>query len=80
MPLPRTTPFDSDQFARSAYLEGFRTGYRAQSSGRRGSVDVLSGPYLFAKQQGYYAGAGQAQAEGQGTSPEENSAETELKK
>ena len=63
IPYPRSTPFDSDQFARTAYLDGFRTGYRAEAFGAAGTVDMLSEPYKEARRVGYYAGAGQAKAE-----------------
>lgn len=63
VPLPRSTPFDSNQMARAAYLEGFRSGYRAQSSGSRHGLELVSGPYLHARRQGFQAGAAQARAQ-----------------
>jgi hypothetical protein len=63
VPAPRATPFDANQFARNAYLEGFRHGYRAQRSGGPPTVEMLTGPHLEARRQGFYAGAAQARAE-----------------
>lgn len=62
VPLPRQTPFDANQMARNAYLEGYRTGYRAQQGGDRG-VSLMGGPYQEAQLQGFRAGAAQARAE-----------------
>src|ERR1051325_236746 len=59
IPLPRTTPFDSNEFARTAYLQGYRQGYEAQMYGTTG-VEMLTGPYLAARHQGFYVGAAQA--------------------
>ena len=67
VPLPTTTPFDSDQLARNAYLEGYRIGYRAQQSPDQQGVQMLGGPYLYAQQQGFQVGAAQARSEGKGT-------------
>lgn len=61
-PLPASTPFDSNQMARAAYLEGFRSGYRAQASGSAHGLELISGPYLHARQQGFQAGAAHARA------------------
>lgn len=69
VPLPRSTPYDSNQLARNAYLEGFRTGYRAQQSPGQHGMNLLSGPYVHAQQQGFQAGAAQARAEFQGEQP-----------
>jgi hypothetical protein len=66
VPLPRSTPFDSNQFARNAYLEGFRQGYTAQSSGGPTAVETVSGPYAEARRHGFYAGAAQARAQQSG--------------
>lgn len=63
VPLPRSTPFDSNQFARNAYLDGFGSGYRAQSSGSAQGVELISGPYAEARRQGFRAGVAHAQAE-----------------
>jgi hypothetical protein len=67
-PVPATTPFDSNQMARNAYLEGFRSGYRAQSSGST-AVEMIGGPYLHAREMGFRAGAAAAQAEQGGEAP-----------
>jgi hypothetical protein len=68
IPAPRATPFDSNQLARNAYIEGFRQGYRAQSSGGPAAVEMLTGPFVEARRQGFYAGAAQARSE---SAPEE---------
>lgn len=68
VPLPRSTPFDSNEFARNAYLEGYRAGYRAQRSGDRG-VSLVDGPYQAAQMQGFRAGASQALSEMSGEVP-----------
>lgn len=62
VPLPRSTPYDANQFARNAYLEGYRSGYRAQQRGDRG-VSLIGGPYQDAQLHGFRAGAAQARAE-----------------
>ncbi len=62
IPVPSSTPYDLDQFARTAYLDGFRRGYREQMSGGVPNVDVLNGPYPQAQRAGYYAGAAEAKA------------------
>ena len=64
IPLPRSTPFDSNHFARDAFLEGFRQGYRAQTWGGPATVETVNGPYVGARRQGFYAGAAQARSEG----------------
>jgi hypothetical protein len=64
VPLPRSTPFDSNHFARNAYLEGFRHGYRTQTGVGPGTADTGNGQYADARRQGFYAGAAQARAEG----------------
>src|SRR5688500_15047467 len=64
VPVPRSTPFDSNQFARNAYLEGFRQGYRAQGGDGLATVETVDGPNAEARRQGFYAGAAQARAEG----------------
>lgn len=63
IPYPRTTPFDSNEFARTAYLDGFRSGYRSVASGGSRSIDLLTEPNVEARRLGYYAGAAQARAE-----------------
>ena len=63
VPTPASTPFDSDQLARAAYLDGFRTGYRAQRSGNTLGVHLEGGPYLHARQLGFQAGAAHARAQ-----------------
>ncbi len=62
IPYPSTTPFDSSNFARTAYLDGFARGYQAETSGGGANVEMLAGPYREARRQGYYAGAAQARA------------------
>ena len=49
VPLPRSTPFDSNQFTRNAYLEGFRQGYRAQGGGGLATVETVNGPNAGAR-------------------------------
>jgi hypothetical protein len=66
IPYPRSTPFDRNQFARQAFLDGFRVGYRAEMHQGPQAVDVLSPPYLQARQLGYRAGAAQARQEREG--------------
>lgn len=39
VPLPATTPYDSNPKARKAYLEGYRMGYRNGIKGGGGSFD-----------------------------------------
>ena len=62
-PYPQTTPFDSHEFARSIYMEGFRQGYRFEKFGDATTIDMLTGPNLHARRLGYYAGAARARAE-----------------
>ena len=62
-PLPKSTPFDSNQLERAAYLDGFRNGYRAQTSGASLGVELESGPYLHARQLGFQAGVAHARAQ-----------------
>jgi len=64
VPVPRTTPYDSNQMVRAAYLDAFRQGYLAQKDGGPASVDVITGPYELARQQGFNAGVAQARADG----------------
>jgi hypothetical protein len=68
VPLPRSTPFDANQMARSAYLEGFREGFRAQQS-QSDSVELVSGPHREAKLAGFRAGAAEARARQPGDVP-----------
>ena len=70
VPLPRATPFDSNEFARTAYLDGFSRGYNAEISGASGSPEMISGPYLQARRQGFHAGAAHARAEKAGVTTE----------
>lgn len=60
IPFPVATPFDANQFARQAYLDGFRSGYIAQQ--QRKSAEVISGPYARARELGFRAGAAEALA------------------
>ena len=63
IPYPRSTPFDASQFARTAYLEGFRLGYRAQMNRGTRMGETLAGPYGRARQLGFYAGSAEARRE-----------------
>jgi hypothetical protein len=63
LPLPTTTPFDANPFARRAYLDGFASGYRATQQGGVAGVDLISGPHRQARKMGYEAGAASARAE-----------------
>jgi hypothetical protein len=68
-PLPRSTPFDANQFARTAFLDGFEKGYRTEMAGGPASVESLSGPYLDIQKQGFHAGVTEARVKktGEGT-------------
>jgi hypothetical protein len=68
VPLPQSTPYDANQMARTAYLEGFRQGYTAQRN-QSGGVEFVTGPYRDAKQQGFRAGAAEARARQTGDVP-----------
>ena len=68
-PFPTSTPFDSDQLARNAYLEGFRSGYRAQMAGTTLGVQLEGGPYLHARRLGFDAGAAHARAQSPESAP-----------
>jgi hypothetical protein len=61
IPVPRSTPFDGNQLARNAFLEGYREGFRAQKNNSQG-VELVSGPYREAKLAGFRAGAAEARA------------------
>jgi hypothetical protein len=63
IPFPRSTPFDANEFARKAYLDGFRSGYRAEMAGEGTTADVLAPPYVQARRLGFYAGVSQARSE-----------------
>jgi hypothetical protein len=63
VPFPRATPFDSNELARTAYLDGFERGYRDELSGVHANIEMLTGNYSYAQRQGFYAGAAQARAE-----------------
>jgi hypothetical protein len=63
VPMPRSTPYDANEFARNAYLEGFRSGYRAESSGMGAPVDLMTPPNVHARRLGYHAGAAAARSE-----------------
>lgn len=61
IPLPSSTPFDANVFARQAYLDGYRVGYNAVISGQTWLTDTLpGGAFSSARRLGFYAGAGQA--------------------
>jgi len=68
VPLPSSTPFDANQMARSAYLEGFRDGFRAQQN-KSNSVELVSGPFREARLAGFQAGAAEARARQGGDVP-----------
>jgi hypothetical protein len=61
VPLPTPTPFDANQMARNAYLEGFREGFRAQQN-KSNSIELVGGPNREAKLAGFRAGAAEARA------------------
>jgi hypothetical protein len=67
IPYPRSTPYDANEFSRTAYLDGFGRGYHAESSGGGGDVEMLSGPHSDARRRGFYAGMAQARADKAGT-------------
>lgn len=60
VPLPASTPFDSNPAARMAYLDAFRDGYRTATREGRISQDFITGPNRFARELGWRAGATQA--------------------
>jgi hypothetical protein len=62
-PYPRTTPYDANEFMRSAYRDGFARGYRAEMNTGISNVETPYGLYPAAEQQGYYAGVAQARVE-----------------
>src|SRR5689334_12396022 len=72
IPYPRSTPFDRSPFARQAFLDGFRTGYRAQMHQGPQAVDVLGPPNLRARQLGYYAGVAEARRQIERVEPTTN--------
>jgi hypothetical protein len=61
VPLPTATPFDANQMARNAYLEGFREGFRAQQN-KSNSIELVGGPHREAKLAGFRAGAAEARS------------------
>lgn len=63
IPYPSSTPFDSNPFARRAYLDGFATGYRSEKRGEASNVDVVAGTQKQARRLGIYAGAATARGE-----------------
>lgn len=63
IPYPRSTPFDSNELARNAFMDGFRTGYRSEVYKDGTIVDNLPGPHRDARRLGFYAGAGEARRE-----------------
>lgn len=56
VPTPQSTPFDYSPMLRAAYLDAYQDGYRATKSGNRMRV-FRQGPYDFARELGYRAGA-----------------------
>ena len=56
VPLPATTPYDGDVSARSTYLEGFRSGYRAFVAGKMETPFYEPGHYPEVERRGYWAG------------------------
>jgi hypothetical protein len=67
VPLPLATPFDRNEFARSAYLEAFADGYRAAKSDSSYRPMYPRGPYPFARQLGWRAGVAAARSADAGT-------------
>jgi hypothetical protein len=57
---PSSTPFDANIMEREAYLDGYRTGYRAAKAREQIVPDTLAGPFREARKAGFYAGVGQA--------------------
>jgi hypothetical protein len=55
--LPATTPFDTNTFARQAYLDAYSEGYRSAQSGGEITPGFTRGPYSFARELGWRAGA-----------------------
>jgi hypothetical protein len=66
IPYPVSTPYDMNVQARAAYLDGFQQGYRSQKSSGISRVETLTGPFVQARQEGFYLGAAQARAELEG--------------
>jgi hypothetical protein len=64
IPYPAGTPFDANQFARQAYLDGFRSGYIAQQQQK--GTELISGPFGRARELGFRAGAAEARAQMEG--------------
>ncbi|MDB6025653.1 MAG: hypothetical protein JWM68_1876 [Verrucomicrobiales bacterium] len=58
--LPTTTPFDVDSFARHTYLEAYKEGYQSAKSGGEFTPRYRRGPYPFARELGWRAGAAAA--------------------
>lgn len=63
IPYPRATPFDSNEMARTYFLEGFRTGYRSVKNGVPVSQEMLTGPHERAQRLGFQAGVAEANRE-----------------
>jgi hypothetical protein len=63
IPLPRSTPFDSNQLARQAFLDGFERGYRSEKMGGPSSVELITGPFAEARRQGFNAGVLRARSD-----------------
>jgi ribosome modulation factor len=58
VPLPETTPFDSDSDARRAYLDYYTAGYREGIAGYSSSCCLLDVPDRQARVAGWYDGNG----------------------
>ena len=56
VPLPETTPFDTNPMARDAYLQAYREGYLTAAEGQNTSREFLYGPYRFPRELGWKAG------------------------
>jgi hypothetical protein len=61
IPLPDSTPFDSNAATRQMYLDAYRDGYRAVAFGGSSTVDSMHGPNQRIKELGWRAGAADAQ-------------------
>ena len=79
VPLPATTPYDGDASARSTYLEGFRSGYRAFVAGRMETPYYEPGHYPDVERRGYWAGITAASEARTGhVEPERRSTEAQI--
>jgi hypothetical protein len=58
--LPTTTPFDVHPFARQVYLDAYKEGYQSAKRGGEITPRYERGPYAFARELGWRAGASAA--------------------